>query len=212
MIPLGFDLDRFHAAIENKKEIRTRLKINKETIAVGIVGRLAPVKNHKLFLDAVEIVLEKTAKRVQVFIVGNGELFDEINEQANQINHLYPDSIVMTDWIHKIEAFNPGMDIICLSSDNEGTPVSLIEAQASNIPVLSTNVGGVQDILIDEGTGLIVPKGNVTLYAEKLLLMVENENIRQKLSQNGWNHVQEKFHYRTLAKNMENYYNELLSK
>ena len=140
------------------------------------------------------------------------KLYDQINSEANDINKSYPGTIVLTDWIHKIEEFNPGMDIICLSSDNEGTPVSLIEAQASNIPVLSTNVGGVKDILIEGVTGFVVPKGNVTLYAEKLLNLIEDENNREKLSQNGWNHVQEKFHYRTLAKNMEKYYNELLSK
>ena len=54
----------------------------------------------------------------------------------------------MTSWIKDIGAFNAGMDIICLTSKNEGTPVSLIEAQASNKPIVTTNVGGVENIVI----------------------------------------------------------------
>ncbi|MNR36775.1 D-inositol 3-phosphate glycosyltransferase [compost metagenome] len=104
------------------------------------------------------------------------------------------------------------MDIICLSSDNEGTPVSLIEAQASGVPVISTDVGGVRDILNEGETGYVVPKKDLAAFSEKLQLLIENEEIRTKMSQNGWNFVRDKFHYTTLVKNMENYYAELIEK
>jgi glycosyltransferase involved in cell wall biosynthesis len=103
------------------------------------------------------------------------------------------------------------MDILCLTSNNEGTPVSLIEAQAANIPVISTDVGGVRDV-IDEGkTGFVVPKNSVDEFADKLLLLIEDEKKRKKMSQNGWSFVEHKFHYTTLVKNMETYYHKLLN-
>lgn len=210
VINLGFDLDRFHESISNRELLREKFGIKEGEVAIGIVGRLAPIKNHELFLSAIEIVLEKTSQKLKVFIVGDGELFGPIEERVTIINKKYPGVIKMTSWIRKIEEFNPAMDIICLSSDNEGTPVSLIEAQATNIPVISTNVGGVKDILIEGETGIIVPKNNVDAYSKALLDLVENKKKREKMSQNGWNHVKEKFHYHTLAKNMENYYDELL--
>jgi glycosyltransferase involved in cell wall biosynthesis len=102
------------------------------------------------------------------------------------------------------------MDIICLTSNNEGTPVSLIEAQACNIPIVSTDVGGVKDIIRNEETGFIVPKNNSSHFAEKLLFLIENEKSRKKMSQNGWSFVKDNFHYTRLVKDMESYYEKLL--
>ena len=114
----------------------------------------------------------------------------------------------MTSWIKDIPAFNAGMDIICLTSKNEGTPVSLIEAQATGVPVITTNVGGVQDIIDQGNTGFVV--NSFAEYIEKLRFLIENEKKRQEMSQNGWAFVKEKFHYTRLVKDMEDYYKELL--
>ena len=118
----------------------------------------------------------------------------------------------MTSWIKNIGEFNAGMDIICLTSNNEGTPVSLIEAQAGNLAVVSTDVGGVRDIVKEGETGYIVPKNNVNLFSEKLLFLIEDDETRKRFSENGWNFVREKFNYTTLVKNVNEYYKELLDK
>jgi glycosyltransferase involved in cell wall biosynthesis len=102
------------------------------------------------------------------------------------------------------------MDIICLTSLNEGTPVSLIEAQASGVAIVSTDVGGVRDILLEGETGFVTPLNDVALFTEKLVELVDDEKKREKMSQNGWNFVEAKFSYKTLVSNMENYYRELL--
>jgi glycosyltransferase involved in cell wall biosynthesis len=90
--------------------------------------------------------------------------------------------------------------------------VSLIEAQACNVPVISTDVGGVRDIVLEGETGFIIQKGDLKGFSEKLGILIENDEIRKKMSQNGWNYVREKFHYLRLAKDMEAYYKELLEK
>lgn len=118
--------------------------------------------------------------------------------------------ILFTSWIKDIASFNQGMDIICLTSHNEGTPVSLIEAQACNVAVISTDVGGVRDIVDDGNTGYICPTNDLENYANKLLKLVEEENIRQKMSQNGWSFVEDKFGYQRLIKETEKYYIEQL--
>jgi glycosyltransferase involved in cell wall biosynthesis len=119
--------------------------------------------------------------------------------------------IVMTSWIKDIAAFNAGMDVICLTSHNEGTPVSLIEAQAAGIPVISTDVGGVRDIVQNGETGFVVPKNDPILFAEKLRSLTEDKNKREIMSQKGWSFVEDKFHYTRLVRNMEEYYSQLLS-
>ncbi|MBI3239398.1 MAG: glycosyltransferase family 4 protein [Flavobacteriia bacterium] len=212
VIPLGFDLHKFQENLPEKRlQTRSNYQLNEDEVAVAIVGRLAPIKNHTLFLDAVERVL-KQGVDARFFIVGDGSEKAMITERVNQLNQLYGDCIQCTSWITDIATFNAGMDLICLTSDNEGTPVSLIEAQACNLPVISTDVGGVRDIVKDGETGFIVPKKNADALAEKLTLLINSKEIREKMSQNGWKFVEEQFHYTTLVSNMENYYRTLLAK
>lgn len=213
VIPLGFDLEKFRVDLAEKRiKTRTQYQLDDQTIAVAIVGRLAPIKNHAFFLQVVENLLAKNLKHVRFFIVGDGELKSEIETRSKRINQEYGEKIILTSWITDIASFNAGMDVICLTSDNEGTPVSLIEAQACNVPIVSTDVGGVLDIVSQGKTGFVVPKGDVAAFEEKLGLLIENEEIRKKMSQNGWNFVKDKFHYTRLAADMANYYRELLSK
>ena len=213
VIPLGFDLLPFREKrINERTNTRNKFNIDDDTVAIAIVGRLAPIKNHDYFLDIVENVLPKIDKKVAVFIVGDGSERVSVQGRVDQINAKFGDCITMTSWIEDIGTFNAGMDIICLTSKNEGTPVSLIEAQAGGIPVITTDVGGVRDIVLEGETGYIIPVNDRELYEEKLMDLIQNEKKREIMSQNGWNHVEEKFHYRTLVKNMEALYMQLLEK
>ena len=211
VINLGFDLEKFHEN-RDEKRVKTRqdFSIADDEVAVAIIGRLAPVKNHSMFLDVVEGVARRTKKKVRFFIVGDGTERGAIEERIASMQLSETIRVEMTSWIKDISAFNPGMDIICLTSLNEGTPVSLIEAQASGVAIVSTDVGGVRDILLEGETGFVTPLNAVDLFTDKLVELVEDEKKREKMSQNGWNFVEAKFSYKTLVANMENYYRELL--
>lgn len=213
VIPLGFDLNPFQADLEKKRRItREKYNLADDQIAVAIIGRLAPIKNHDLFLEAIELVYNRSHKKIVFFIVGDGETKLKIENRIYSLKSKYEIDIRMTSWVKDIKTFNAGMDIICLTSNNEGTPVSLIEAQACNIPVVTTDVGGVRDIIIENETGYIVDKNNAPLFAEKLLLLIENKKKLEKMSQNGWSFVRDKFHYARLVNDMENYYEKLIIK
>lgn len=214
VVPLGFDLQPFHDKRSAEREnTRNKYGIKEDEIAIAIVGRLAPIKNHDYFLDVMDEVLRKTTKKIKCFIVGDGSEREHIESRVSQLNEKFEkDSIEMTSWISDIGTFNAGMDLLCLTSKNEGTPVSLIEAQAAKIPVVTTEVGGVRDIIQDGETGFVIPLNKQDLFVEKVLDLVENEKNREKMSQNGWNYVQDKFHYKTLAKNMDQLYKRLLEK
>jgi glycosyltransferase involved in cell wall biosynthesis len=212
VINLGFDLEKFHQNREEKRQLtRKEFAISDDEVAVAIIGRLAPVKNHSMFLDVVEHVSKRTSKKVRFFIVGDGAERMLIEQRISSMQLPNNVRVEMTSWIKDISAFNPGMDIICLTSLNEGTPVSLIEAQASGVAVVSTDVGGVRDILLEGETGFVTPLNAVEMFTDKLVELVEDEKKREKMSQNGWNFVEGKFSYKTLVANMENYYRELLN-
>ena len=211
VIPLGFDLNKFRQnKTENRKKIRDQYKLTDKDVVIAIIGRLAPIKNHEFFLDVVRKVSKTRKKNIVFLIVGDGELRDSISKNVHEMKQEGID-IRMTSWVKNINEFNAGMDIICLTSNNEGTPVSLIEAQASGVPVISTDVGGVRNIVNNEETGFVIKIGDIESYVLKMMLLIDNKNLRDKFSSRGWDHVGNKFNYKNLANNMENYYLELLS-
>ena len=210
VIPLGFDLSKFNENIESKRiETRKKYELKEEEVAIAIIGRLAPVKNHALFFDIIKLAHQKTNKKPVFFVVGDGELKTFVEDQVNQLGEQGVD-IRFTSWIKDIATFNAGMDVICLTSKNEGTPVSLIESQAANVPVITTDVGGVRDIISDNLTGFIVPTNNARIFADKLIELIDNEPLRKEMGLRGWPFVKDTFHYTRLVKDMENYYKHLL--
>ncbi|MEY4603251.1 MAG: hypothetical protein RIT43_543 [Bacteroidota bacterium] len=212
VVPLGFDLLRFKESREKYRSLaRAEFDISDHTVAVALIGRVVPVKNHQMFLDVVEQVSRKIDVPVKFFIVGDGTEKKALEERIEKMKLPRHVQIIMTSWILDIAKFNAGMDVICLTSLNEGTPVSLIEAQASGIPVVATDVGGVRDVVNDGKTGFVVPSLDVGKFSEKLLFLLQNKKTREEMSQNGWTFVEDKFHYTRLVKNMETYYKKLLA-
>ena len=204
-------MQKFQENFEEKRDgTRQYYGLKENDVAIAIIGRLTKIKNHAFFLDVVTKLLENGQKNAVYFIVGDGELKEEIQERVDQLKTTFDVDIRLTSWIKDIASFNAGMDIICLTSDNEGTPVSLIEAQASNVPVLTTNVGGVRDIVLEGKTGYVINKGNLEEYVEKLGNLINNKELRKEFSKNGWLFVKEKFHYTRLVKDMEELYRKLL--
>ncbi|MGZ8549934.1 MAG: glycosyltransferase [Chitinophagaceae bacterium] len=220
VIPLGFDLDRFRTDQEQKRE-QFRKEFNlQDEIAIGIIGRLVPVKNHYLFLKGIAHVLQKSSKNIRAFIIGDGETRADLEQVAGQVgitfttekDGLHDQPLVFTSWRSDVDVINAGLDIVCLTSFNEGTPVSLIEAQASSKPVVSTRVGGIGDIMIEGKTGLLSDINDTELFCNNLLTLVEDDQLRLSLGSNSREFVAEKFSYQRLVSDMSALYNELLVK
>ncbi|MFM1875407.1 MAG: hypothetical protein RL266_1144, partial [Bacteroidota bacterium] len=91
-----------------------------------------------------------------------------------------------------------------------GTPVSLIEAQASGTPVVSTNVGGVENVVEHGITGLLANASDELKMAENLMSLIESDALRNEMAGNGWRHVGERFHYSRLVSDMDELYRRLL--
>ena len=215
VIPLGFDLERFNTDKDSKrKEFRKKWNLKENEIAIGIIGRLVPIKNHKFFIDAIQEVLKKSKVPIRAFIVGDGE------EKQNIINYIKnknldfslnynPATFQLTSWIKEIDRVNSGMDIICLTSLNEGTPVSLIEAQASGKPIVSTKTGGIENIVLENKTTLLSEKNDLHNFSKNLLSLVNDSNKRKLFSKFGLEKSKD-FHYDQLVNNIKNLYENKL--
>jgi glycosyltransferase involved in cell wall biosynthesis len=220
MIPLGFDLNKFNENKEEKRsEFRKKYSIATDEIVITIVGRLVPVKNHELFFDAIDFVRKHSAKKLRIFVVGDGEqkalLIKYCTEKELPFCDVLksdPDSLVtFTSWIKEVDVVYCGSDIVALSSLNEGTPVSLIEAQAAGKPIVTTKVGGVENVVLHGKTGFISKINQPEEFYDNLLTLVEDEKLRQLFSEKGWDFVKERFHYLRLVSDMKTLYLTLIN-
>lgn len=208
IIPLGFDLRPFYPNHDKRQQARKKYKLESGTIAVGIVGRLTTIKNHGLFLRAASLLGKKTPNKYVFFVVGDGDKKEELVNITRELE-IY-ESVHFTSWIYAMETFYPAMDLICLTSFNEGTPVSLIEAQAAGIPVISTQVGGVENTLVSGSTGLLLSSFDPAELAEKIEHLAEDEPYRMQMSKNAHTFAVERFSYQRLVAATEQLYERLL--
>ncbi len=210
-IPLGFDLERFeHEREANRHAFRQKHGLTNE-IAIGIIGRLVPIKDHALFLKAVSWLKSNTDRAFRVFIIGDGELRQDLERQAAELG-LGQEFVRFCGWEKKMEEVIPGLDIVALSSRNEGTPVSLIEAQASGVAIVSTRVGGVSDTIRENQSGLLCNSRNPDEFGQLLKQVLEQDRLREMLSQGGKAYVREKFSRKRLISDAKNLYTALLKR
>ncbi|MFL5763427.1 MAG: glycosyltransferase [Bacteroidia bacterium] len=218
VIPLGFDLGKFRENMNGKRDaFRSKYLLEEDEIAITIVGRLVPVKNHSLYLEALKIVSERSGKKIRGFIVGDGEERAAVEAKATALGIHFSSGpgkalLTFTSWIKDVDIALAGSDIIALTSFNEGTPVSLIEAQAAGKPIVTTCVGGVENVVIPEKTALLCGSLEKEKFAAALLKLTENEMLRSSMSEKGWDHVRSAFHYTRLVTDVKNLYDELLKK
>lgn len=219
LIELGYNLKPFQ---ENKKEKRERFRKNyslqNHQIAVGMIGRLVPIKNLHLFISAFSIAHRRLGNKTKAFIVGDGEQKLELQEFCKNSGHVIstpeapnPEaSIVFTSWIHEVDVAMLGIDILALSSLNEGTPASIIEAQAAGIPIISTNVGGISNIVLEGETALLIKSGDLENFASTLEALINNDSLRAEMAKKGPAFVESRFHEKRLSRDIEHLYTRLL--
>ncbi len=220
VIQLGFELDKFqNNQQEKRKSFRSRYNLDADEIAIGIIGRIVPIKNHELFVRGIARLKEQTSRKIRAFVVGDGEDAEKVKSIANQLGVDFVENgsvtkkatLTFTSWIKDIDVVNAGLDIVALTSDNEGTPVSLIEAQAANKPIVSTSVGGITDVVVPGETALLSAPGDIAAFSRNLEKLVSNDSLRTQLGRGGFYHVRQKFHYNRLVKETEGLYRALLA-
>jgi glycosyltransferase involved in cell wall biosynthesis len=207
MIPIGLDLGRL-LAVERSAGDSFRAEIGADAgdVLAVFVGRLVPIKRVDVLIEAAALATAREP-RLRVVIVGDGELRDTLEGQASDLGlggivHF----LGFRDDLPRIAA---GSDLAVLSSDNEGTPVALIEAAAASLPALATAVGGVGDI-VTGSTGVLVAPGNPFAFAEALLRLASDRRAREHMGRAAREHVRERFAAVRLVSDIESLYEELL--
>jgi len=219
VIRLGFDLSRFiEDPVVKRKAFRSFYGLDDDEVVISITGRLAPIKNHALLIDAIKIIKQRNhGLKFKLFVVGDGELMSAIItavEQAGLSVCRYGDSnydadVIFTSWRKDIDVINAGSDIVALTSLNEGTPVSIIEGMASQRAVICTNVGGVKDVVNNGHNGFLCDV-NAETYSRRLEELIVNKPLRNDMAKNGQSFALENYSYERLVSETEDLYRYLL--
>jgi len=190
------------------KVIASKLGLNPDTSLVGILGRIFPIKNHYLFLESAARVVEEESN-VRFVIVGDGVLRSNIETYAQNLG--IRDQVIFTGWRRDLPRIYADLDLLVVSSNNEGTPVSAIEAMASSCPVVATRVGGIPDIVQNHETGYLVPPKQPQALASAILELIRDSKKAEQMGQCGQQFVKRRFSVDRLVSDTENLYEELLA-
>ncbi|MDR1998091.1 MAG: glycosyltransferase family 4 protein [Candidatus Margulisbacteria bacterium] len=202
VIRLGFELEKFQNLPENKRWHK-KYGLPPDTILVGIVGRLTPVKNFEYFLEIAAAVCAKT-DNIRFIIIGDGELRRQL-ECSAELKGL-KDRVFLPGFLREPEKIYGDLDIVVLTSRNEGTPVTLIEAMACAKPVVSTEVGGVPDIVKNNISGYLCPQNQPEVFADRIIELSRNAALRRSLGKAAQSKILKLYAVTRLAEDMHNLY------
>lgn len=178
VIPLGLLLDKFY--LGKRGLLRKELKISENPL-IGTIARLVPIKDIGTFLEACKIVSEEI-KDAFFVIVGDGYLRKELEKKAQSLG--ISKRVFFLGFREALDIIYPDLDCFVLSSLNEGLPASIIEAQASGLPVVATRVGGVSDLVSPE-CGILVPPKDPKALAEGIKNVILNKEMAKKMGEKG---------------------------
>lgn len=207
VIPLGFDLSRFDLAPDERARVggrmRRELGVPLEAPLVTVAARMVPIKRLDVFLDAARTIAEERPD-AHFCLAGDGELHDEL--LGHPAGRALRSRLTWPGFVRDTPGLYAASDAVMLTSDNEGTPVSLIEALASGVPVVATDVGGVPTVVRHEETGLLAPRADVPGLAAAGLRLLGDPELSKRLAAAGRADVLTRFHIDRLIEDIVELY------
>ena len=197
---IGIDKKNYGIPEDKKPAFRSHYNVPQTATVIAIISRLVAIKNHSFFIQIAKKILEQESN-VYLFIIGDGKEKPGIQKKLTDQHLQWQEGsaknndtrIFFTSWITDIASALTDIDIVVLTSLNEGTPVSLIEAQLFGKPVVATNVGGVRDTIVNNETGFLIDNFSVDDFVNQLQCLIHDKQVRNEMGNNGKIFVAERF-------------------
>ena len=219
IVPLGIDLAPFAAPDAKRKILRAEVGARDDEILVGFVGRLTEIKNVPLLLKVAKLYQErKTADspNLKFVIIGDGGLRQDLEKEAASLNL---ENTIFLGNREDADVFYAGLDIVALTSLNEGTPLSLIEAMANRKAVISTAVGGVVDLLGETHSekdgftvcerGVRAASNDAESFYKGLICLAQNDALRASTGERGKLFIEQNYSKERLVGDIKRLYGKL---
>lgn len=206
VVPLGLRLDPFLSiGAETGTAIRAELGIDPDRVLLTAVGRLVPIKRLDVLITAMA-ELRSRGNTPMLAIVGDGQLRTNLEELGRELG--VADVVRFLGYRRDLVEIVAATDIAVLTSDNEGTPVALIEAAAGGRPLVATDVGGVSDVVVP-GAGRLVAPGDAVGLADAIEELAASETLRRRLGAFARDHVRQRYQAERLVDDIERLYERL---
>jgi len=208
VVRLGLDLDRLAVPDEElRRGVRAQLGLGEDEVLLVFVGRVVPIKRLDLLIGALALA-RGSGRRLRLAIAGDGDVRAELERQAAALG--VADAVHFLGYRRELRPLFAAADVAVLSSDNEGTPVSLIEAAAAGLPAVATDVGGVREVVGEEG-GVLVPPGDAEALASALLRMAGDPELRASCGNAARPRAIDRYGAERLLSDVDALYGELLA-
>jgi glycosyltransferase involved in cell wall biosynthesis len=208
VVPLGLDLSAYDRAEDaSGAGLRRRLGLRPDDLLAVFVGRLVPIKRVDVLLRAVSAARAEGAS-LHLAIVGNGQERARLEALAGDIG--VSGAVHFLGYQRDLPFVFAAADIAALSSDNEGTPVSLIEAGAAGVPAVATDVGGVSEV-VGADAGLLVPQADHAAMGRALARLASDQSLRDRMGAAARTRALERYKADRLVVDIERLYEELLA-
>lgn len=194
----GIDCDRF--APRDSAALRSKLAIDQGVPVVGILAALRPEKNHELFLEGARLILER-APATQFLVIGDGPRRADLEALSNRLG--VADAVRFLGTRSDVPELLAACDLVALTSHNEASPVSILEALSSGAAVVASNVGSVSETVVDGVTGLLFAPGDVNSYATAMLDLIGDSLTREKLAAEGRRRVAQRWSLQSMVHGYE---------
>jgi L-malate glycosyltransferase len=196
----------FISPTNSPSDVRKMLGLSQNCVLVGSAGRLAPIKGYDIFLEMAAIIIKK-APEVKFLLIGDGPSRKSLEEKACNLG--LGDAVIFPGFRDDIADLMKALDIFVISSYNEGIPMVVLEAMTLGIPVVSTKVGGIKEILVHNVTGMLSESGNPQGLADACLTLLENPELSKKLSNAARKRIDEEFSPGVQRGRILKFYNEV---
>lgn len=179
VIGLALDLQPFVDMEGRQGKFRAELGCSSSTPLIASISRLVPIKNHEMFIQAMHHVVAVNPL-AQAVIVGDGECRPDLEHMVQHSG--LTEHVRFLGWRRDLDSIYSDLDLIVLTSLNEGTPVSIIEAMTAQVPVVATSVGGVPDLLENGWLGTLVAPHDAATLAQAILRQLEEGKDNKRLA------------------------------
>ncbi len=208
IVRLGLELDPL-LYLRPTDELKKSLGLPADSILIGVIGRLVPIKNHLSTLRIMK-TLRQLDDRCRLLIVGDGP--ERPNIEAFVEAEGLKDRVLFTGWVMDMASIYAGIDVLLLTSLNEGTPLTIIEAMAAGVPVVSSSVGGVPDLIVEGKTGMLFKPNDDRDAAVKIAALLSDDRLRRDMICEARRFVGQVYNYRRMIAEIDALYRLHLQK
>jgi glycosyltransferase involved in cell wall biosynthesis len=210
MVPNGIDAGQFTPGDERRKrEARERMELPEGCFLIGGVGRLVAQKNFSLFLQSASALSLRHPEAFFV-IAGSGPLESQLRREADALG--ISGRIRFLGHVTDRMGLYHALDALMLTSDFEGTPMTLLEAMASGVPVVASRVDGIAEVCTHDADALLVPRRDLGGFVGALENLVTDTGLREALGRNARRTILARYEIRKIARRIEGIYADVLEK